>query len=664
MATTKSLAGKQTTYGPNINPYGKGNAANIPGEIPFYYKDPQIGRYVRTSFNPNELGGLTIDEFKHNVLDTPEGKRTEVTAEEYWNWADQYTGNSGKGIREGANTYANQAEYYQSVYNITRENDLQALEAGGFDTSQFKASTLGTGATGIPAQDNASQQPKYGDPIKNEAGQTISPTDPNYDRYAAAQGVQKTNQYGQTMAEANDPAQYRGKTPEQIERDTLINRANATETPGIAELLMSGQPFNETDARNFAYFKGEKNWQQYVGGVAGQPNQLYISNENWQKLQKQYTPYQLQQATTRTKDGIYWNPAVNIGEIPRQSPTEAINADTNAILDVVNSAKDEADKMTNDAAKGGTKNDSGISADTDENEAEIMRLLNDQYGTSAEALYNELFKTPDITNAQQDVIKYQEELDEYDEQMEELKNDIRREVEGEAAESYITALATIRGEKILKQKRLTQRQYDTALANLNNLLSEASNLLQVRIKDADTRYNNLFNMLQLQIQQEGTAFNQQVALANIAMQLPEGRTMQIGDTVVKGLKENDNLNVVQFTEADGSTYVIGVDKKTGEQKYKSFIGRQRVPGSGTAATQQMNLDEALYWLSLVKGTDKYGNDTFDLNSIPAEQRRQVVQLVAANKGSLPTTDENPGWWARQIDDLANGSWWNMINPLD
>ena len=358
---------------------------------------------------------------------------------------------------------------------------------------------------------------------------------------------------------------------------------------GIDTLIASGRVFNEVDAKNYAYSKGETNYQQYIGGSGGQANPLYIGNTNWANLQKQYTPYQLQQATTRTKDGIYWRSDVNIGDFSRSDPADLANSDSNIISDIITSAKDDADKVFGGDDKYSGKPD--LSADVDENNDNLMKMLQTQYGSSAESLYNELFKTPEMEEAQTKVTDLVAELDEYDQQLEELKGDIRKEVEGEASDSYITALATIRGENILKMKRSTQREYDTALSQLNSLKEEATNLLNVRVKDADTRYTRMFSMLQLQLQQEGNEFNQQIALVNASMSIPEGRSVQIGDYTVKGMKENDNLNIVSITDADRNMYVVGVDKKTGEEKYRTFLGKAAASGSTTNNTFQYKYAE-------------------------------------------------------------------------
>lgn len=371
------------------------------------------------------------------------------------------------------------------------------------------------------------------------------------------QAPEARNNFGQTMAEANDPA----------------NWLNGVYAPPLT--MEDGTKITNADP---AY----KNYAKQAGLNISNINPLYIGATNWAALQKKYTPYQLEQATIRTKDGIFWNENVNIGEIPPANPQDQINADTKTIANLITDAKAGADKTT-------VKSDKPVIADdAATNEDTLMDMLSGQYGNqSAEAIYNELYNSPEMKSAQADVIEYQRKNDEYDQQIEDLKDDIRTEVEGEAPESYITALATVRGDKILKAKRANQIDLTAAQSTLTNLKENASNLLQVRTKDNDTRYNNLFQMLQLQIQQEGTAFNQEIALANVAMSLPENRSITINGVTYKGLKENDNLNVIQFTDKSGKTYVIGVDKKTGAEQYRQYIGTSSTGGSSTSPVTEL-----------------------------------------------------------------------------
>lgn len=387
---------------------------------------------------------------------------------------------------------------------------------------------------------------------------TVKASTPNAENNPAPKADTARNQFGQTMAEANDPA----------------NWLNGVYAPPLTK--DDGSKITNTDP---AY----KDYAKQAGLNVSHIDPLYIGPTKWAKLQKQYTPYQLQQATIRINDGIFWNPNVNIGSIPAADPSTQINKDTKTIATIVSDAKATADKTSIKSDK------SVIADDAATNEQTVMDMLAGQYGNqSAEAIYKELYNSPEMKAAQADVIKYKTKNNEYDQQIEDLKEDIRVEVEGEAPESYITALATVRGDKILKAKRANQIDLDSATGTLNNLKENATNLLNVRTKDNDTRYNQLFQMLQLQIQQEGTAFNQEIALANMAMNLPENRSITINGVTYKGLKENDNLNVIQFTDSSGKTYVIGVDKTTGAQKYKQYIGTSSV-GGGSQITPVQEL---------------------------------------------------------------------------
>lgn len=56
-------------------------------------------------------------------------------------------------------------------------------------------------------------------------------------------------------------------------------------------------------------------------------DQYYIGPTNFAKLQQQYSPYQIEQATRRDKRGnIFWNPEVNIADIPKAPPPAELKA--------------------------------------------------------------------------------------------------------------------------------------------------------------------------------------------------------------------------------------------------------------------------------------------------------------------------------------------------
>lgn len=476
----------------------------------------------------------------------------------------------------------------------------------------------------------------------------------------------KTKGFAPTV-EAPAPADETQPTDQPIDTDPPVVDPAPTADPsqpedqdqpdqtGIDALVQSNRVFNITDAKNYAYSKGESNFQKYIGGAGGQENPLYIGSTNFARLQQQYTSYQIEQATMRTNDGIYWRDGVNIGEVPRSDPADLANDDTTIISNLVSTAKGEADRIFGGVDdKDKISGDPDISTDVDENNDSILKMLQNQFGSSAESLYTELFKTPEMKTAQADVIDKKNQLDQFDQQLDELKDDIRAEVEGEASESYINSLATIRGNNILKQKRSVQRDYDTALAQLNGLKDEANNLLNVRVKDADTRYNRMFSMLQLQLQEEGKEFNQELAILNASMMIPEGRTIQVGGTTIKGLKENDNLNVVQFTDAERNTYVIGVDKVTGAEMYKTFLGKAAATGGGTTNNfqyqyKELEAETKLGQLKAVtSGLNKPINEVGAIRTDTDDDGNTYYY----NAYALDQAEKNKVWWRNDKVDSA------------
>jgi hypothetical protein len=434
-------------------------------------------------------------------------------------------------------------------------------------------------------------------------------------------------------------------TPEE-QVNTLIQQADQQGAEGISNLLLSGKTFNEVDAKNFAFFKGDQNFQKFIGGVAGQPNPNYIGPTAFDELQRKYTSHQIEQATIRTKDGIYWNPEVNIADIPSRNPEDAINDDTIVISDLITKAKDQADPFISDKVKDAEAKEAEEKSklditDTKNKEVTIADLTdNNNFSfTQAEDLYNELFKTNEIKNAQSDVSKLQSELDEFDQQIEELKNDIRREVEGEASESAITALATIRGEQILKQKRSKQRDFDTALSQLNNLKDSAQNILNLRIQDKNERFDRLTKALDLQFKQAGFELDQEtqrlnnsIATLNAAMSIPAGKSVQLPDgSIIQGINDDSDINVVDFTNANNEVFRIGIDSQTGEIKFNTFIGTGQPKFKPTTKVGN-GVTAFKFSTSRINDGIAVGFTTQDLNNIQTSinNGNSMVDIIAAN----------------------------------
>lgn len=82
-----------------------------------------------------------------------------------------------------------------------------------------------------------------------------------------------------------------------------------------------------TDAANAAKFSTPlpPNDPASIDGARADAN--YIGPTNFANIQKQYTPYQIEQATTRNDKGdIFWKPGVDIGTVPSAAPVTPFQA--------------------------------------------------------------------------------------------------------------------------------------------------------------------------------------------------------------------------------------------------------------------------------------------------------------------------------------------------
>lgn len=471
------------------------------------------------------------------------------------------------------------AVYQEAQGRYATDAEVADLQKRGL-TSVKDVSNVVLGAANSPFYGGAAVKPQNMPAQETQPGQAPSPQQATFINNQGKKVVvdvadkarqQSLESQGYSLMGADDKP-VGGTSPEQKPiseqnrfTDQGIDQLTGKEAgEGIQQLVEGGQIFNETDAKNYAFSISDPNWHQYVGATGGQRNPLYIGSTQWKSLQNVYTPYQLEQSTQRTSYGaIMWRDGVNINDIPREPASDTINNEVDLLSGLIGDAKGLADLTLKDSEK------------TKEGDYSKLGL---PMGESSVDLYNSLYNTPEMMDAQTEVNDLKAELDEFDQQLDELRNDIRKEVEGEASESYITAKTTIRGEDILKQRRQKQREYETSLGNYNALKENAGTLLELTMHDNEMRYNRMFSELQFISQRQDSQFNKDMAMTEVALRIPEGRSITLPNgTEVNGLAENDNLNVVQFTDADRNNYVIGIDKATGQQVYKTFIGQSPSP---------------------------------------------------------------------------------------
>lgn len=379
---------------------------------------------------------------------------------------------------------------------------------------------------------------------------------------------------------------------------------------------------------------------------AVQADPLYIGETNWKKLQEQYTPYQLEKATIRTKDGIFWNPEVNISNVTSKDPGSTINDFFKDIADAVASGKAKTDIT---AAKGAED-----VTDADATPTDLKADSKDM--NTAIGIFNSIMNTPGMDDLKEEVQDAKTKLDEYDQQMEELADDIRSEVEGEAPESYINALAAVRGSKIMRLRRQAERDYNNAVANFNSEKELKTQQINMLVNDSNNRYNRAFQTLQFEETKAQNAKSWETVKLNAKLSLPEGTKYTFRDgSVVEGIKENDNLATGTYTDANRNVYYYAIDKKTGKEAFPQvFIGKAPASGGGSISPTQMFSDykatEAMNQMeeinagladgTLAKGFDQNGDvyyyDKKGYEAADADYAKRKSDWVPFNEVDAPS----------------------------
>lgn len=491
-------------------------------------------------------------------------------------------------------------------------------------------------------------------------GQVISASDPNYTEYARQTGtsaVPITSQVSPQVNTAVNPTSSNqinvGGSTFNVLADSVIdpnkpmttyNRqtgvttespASRVEAPAASPAITPAKQtapvtpsiMDESMAKEYAMSKGEANWQQYVNGVDGKANPLYIGATNYKKLQSQFTPYQIEQSTIRTKDGIYWNPNVNISEVPTTSPGDMIN----------NFSKDIADAVSYGQAKSEVTDPKGSSPDVS---AESDTSVNSKDMNTAIGIFNSIMNTPGMDDLKNDVQEAKTKLDEYDQQMDELADDIRKEVAGEAPESYINALAAVRGNQIMRLRRQAERDYNTAVTNFNAEKELKTQQVNMMVNDVNNRYNRAFQMLQFEETKAQNSKSWEAVKLNAKLSLPAGTKYQFSDgTVVEGLKENDNLATGTYTDANRNVYYYAIDKTTGKEAFPQvFIGKAPATGGQTfswerelreydaeqALTYQKDIDAKLAAGEAAIGYDDKGKSFYYDNTLYEDKSNKNI----------------------------------------
>lgn len=271
-------------------------------------------------------------------------------------------------------------------------------------------------------------------------------------------------------------------------------------------------------------------------------------------------------------------------------PANSINDIASQTYDLLNNAQNKADKTTRESTKQETLQ-SQIEAILGLNKNNTLTdktaitsdgtVIDFAQQPSAVETYKQLLQTPEISALSTRAGEIQEELDKLDASELALENDIRKEVEGEAPQSYIDALVAERAKDLYPKKLSLQAELRNVTGQLSAQKENAANILQFTLQDENNRYNRLFDYLQFQVQQGQVDFSNRLSVLNYLKDLPAERSINIDGVEYKGMAEDANLSVIQFTDENRNITVVGVDKVTGETKYTQVIGKAPASSSGS-----------------------------------------------------------------------------------
>jgi len=187
-------------------------------------------------------------------------------------------------------------------------------------------------------------------------------------------------------------------------------------------------------------------------------------------------------------------------------------------------------------------------------------------GSGMTQMYMEIMSNPRIQGYQDDLLGIETQLGEIEKIELQMVNDIRKEVEGEASESYIMALAAKRMQDIYPMKLGLQRQ-QVALQNaISDEKTNAANIMQYYAMDEQNRYNRMWDALNLLKAEEAAigageqqGFENEIKLLNILKDIPTDRSVEIGGYTYSGMAENSNINDIQKIAPNGHQIIMGID---------------------------------------------------------------------------------------------------------
>jgi hypothetical protein len=288
---------------------------------------------------------------------------------------------------------------------------------------------------------------------------------------------------------------------------------------------------------------------------------------------------------------------------------------------------------------------------------------------SALNLYQKyIAQNPKLNELNSQAIELNKEIKKIDVETLYLRDEITDLVDGEAHQGYIDALASQKASELYKKKSMLLLEMDTVTSQLQYEQNISEKMIEFETQDSQTKYNQMLQLMnfgldmakfQNQMSREGLQdqlsianFNMDVAdfnsdqaqqlldnqmkvaqwkqniindnkaeaqqmvenemkLQEFLFDIPEGQIVTLSSGVYVGMGSDRDVSVNQLIEPDGDTWVIGYDKNTGEEIYRTLIGSTTPKYAGQTG-QDDPLNQLIYKQTLSDIQDIQGGELIQI----------------------------------------------------
>lgn len=278
-------------------------------------------------------------------------------------------------------------------------------------------------------------------------------------------------------------------------------------------------------------------------------------------------------------------------------------------------------------------------------ESKIQDIMMTPPTSAAEKYKEAILENPELNALSDQAADLEGEIKKIDVETLYLEDEIRDLVQGEAHQGYIDALASEKASDLYKKKSMLLIELDTVTSKLQYEMDVQQEMMKYELQDEQTQYGRMIDLLnfgldtakfehqmardgiqdqlaianynlnvdQFNVSQAQNLFSNQLQVANYKMNLrqqntaeaqqmlqnemqiqeflhtvPKGQVVTLSTGVYVGMGSDANISVIEHIEPDGSTWVLGMDKNTGEKLYKQYIGQTAGEEGGGALSDPLN----------------------------------------------------------------------------